>query len=581
MLKKYFIPFGILLILSSTLAAQGRYKKYERTQSDDYLLEITMEKKSYVFTFKSGDSTIAIPFSKADVAKQKRSIHIKDSLILDSAGIHCGDRHINPEDIDKISVKLDPDNVVRIYLRGPDTTGDIKFRRRRNNQIAIRDTLEVSADDFIRGTVLGFWTDITVDGEVNEDVVAVFGNVNVTDNAVVRGNIIAMNGTIDASRKATIYGEVLSAGMKKRHRFDRWSNWSRRDSYVSVIGRFYYNRVDGAAPYLGLGFVDEDSLLPSVEIVGGYAFASEQWRYHIAVEQSLFRRRPLTFGAKVYKQLSSSDDRLINEPENTAFALLATEDFKDYYDAEGVYGFIRWTPFTGKSYEIGVRAERQEWPDGHPGLWSLFGGSKRFSDNFGFLTDSERSIAQRQINYRDLTALCGRITMQTDGTEELPEVSFWEGSIDFEWSPSDWDEDFDYSRYIISATRYQRLNDLTGLLFRGVYGGSDGNLPYHKKYYLGGPGTLYGYLHKEYSGTEFWMADLEYRIGFPNIDFTGWLFYEVGRIGDGAGTLGDAEIKHSLGIGLSLGADIRLNIAQRLDRAGASPRLYVRLGRLF
>ncbi|MBN2226346.1 MAG: BamA/TamA family outer membrane protein [candidate division Zixibacteria bacterium] len=581
MIKRAIIALGILLMVSSSLAAQGRYKKYERPQSDDYLLEITMLKKTYEFSFKSGDSLVTFSFAKTDVKKQKLSVSIKDSLSLDSTGIHYRDRNISPDDIDKISVTIEPDNVVRVYLRGPDTTSDSKFRRRRNNQIAIRDTLNIAADDFVRGTVLGFWTDITIDGEVNEDVVAFFGNINVTDNAVIRGDIIAMNGTIEASRKATIYGEVLSSGLKKRHRFDRWSNWYRRDSYISVIGRFYYNRVDGAAPYLGLGFIDEDSLLPSVEIIGGYAFASERWRYQLAVEQSFFRKRPLTIGANVYKQPSSSDDRLINEPENTAFALLATEDFKDYYDAEGVYGFIRWTPIVGNSYEVGIRAERQGWLDGHPGLWSLFGGSKRFSENFGYLAESEQATAKQQIDHQDLIALCGRITMKTDGAEELPEISYWEGSLDFEWAPVDWGEDFDYSRYVISATRYQRLNDLTGLLFRGVYGGSDGNLPYHKKYYLGGPGTLYGYLHKEYSGTEFWMADLEYRIGFPNIDFTGWLFYEVGQIGDGAGTIGDAEIKHSLGIGLSLGTDIRLNIAQRLDRAGASPRLYVRLGRLF
>jgi len=581
MIKRLLIPIGILILLAPTLLAQGRYKKYERSRSDDYVLKITRENKTFVFTFKSGDSTTAIAFDKADVVRLENSVRVKDSLILDSTGIQYGAWQINPEEIDKINVRLQPDDNVLIFLRGPDTSRDVKFRRRRNNQIAISDSLAVASEDFVRGAVLGFWTDISIDGEVNEDVVAVFGNIDITDNAVVRGDIIALNGTIKASRKATIYGEALSSGLKKRRRFDRWTNWYRRDSYVSVIGRFYYNRVDGAAPYLGLGFIDEDSLLPSVEVVGGYAIASERWRYRIGVEQSFFRRRPLTIGATIYKRLASSDDWLIDEAENTTFALVATEDFKDYYEAEGVYGFLRWTPLIGNSYEIGIRAERHRWLDGHTELWSLFGGSKRFPENFRTLAGVERTIVADRINNSDLTALTGRITLKTAHSEKLPVMSFWESKVDFEWSPENWGEDFDYNRYILSVIRYQRLNDLTGLLLKAVYGGSGGNLPYHKKYHLGGPGTLRGYCHKEYVGTEFWMTDLEYRIGFPNTEFTGWLFYEAGQIGDGVGTLADAEVKHSLGIGLSLGTDIRLNIAQRLDRAGASPRLYVRLGRLF
>ncbi|UCD16658.1 MAG: BamA/TamA family outer membrane protein [Candidatus Zixiibacteriota bacterium] len=567
----------VFLAQSVCLFAEGRYKKYTRTRSEDYFMRIALHNGKMMFAFND-DAEEEVVFNEIDITRKAGEVLIKNVIILGKDGFTFKDKVYPREMIDRVSVVLDDNEDVQVFFRAPQKERDEKFRRRRSNEVAIINELRINANRFIRGSVVGLWSDLYIEGEVNEDVIAVFGNIEIGDHAIIRGDVVALNGRISASRKATIYGEVLSSGFKKKHRFDRWRSWYRRESYVGVIGRFYYNRVDGAAPYFGLKFVDEDSLLPAVEVYGSYAFTSERWRYHLGVEQSFLLSRPLTAGGSVYQRLASSDDWLIGEDENTGFALLATEDYKDYYEAQGVYGFLRWAPFPGNSYELGIRSERHRWLDGHVNLWSLFGGSKRFPQNFMSLNSEARARAVNEIDRQNLTALSGRISLCIDNAEEELTRSFWDAFAEIEWSPDDWNSDFDFTRYLVSVARYQKLNAYTGLYFQGVYGGSDGVLPVHRKFFLGGLGTLHGYRHKEYMGTEFWLTDLQYRINFPNTDFAGWLFYGVGRIGDGPDKLADAEIKHSLGIGLSFGTDLRVNIAQRLDRAGASPRIYVRLG---
>jgi hypothetical protein len=82
-------------------------------------------------------------------------------------------------------------------------------------------------------------------------------------------------------------------------------------------------------------------------------------------------------------------------------------------------------------------------------------------------------------------------------------------------------------------------------------------------------------------GSQFWMGNINYGIRFPNSELVGWALYGVGQIADRPGRLGDAEFKHTIGVGLSINDDIRMIIARRLDRSGASPLIYVRFQKLF
>jgi outer membrane protein assembly factor BamA len=154
--------------------------------------------------------------------------------------------------------------------------------------------------------------------------------------------------------------------------------------------------------------------------------------------------------------------------------------------------------------------------------------------------------------------------------------SAWAVSGLIEYTGPDLDSDFDYTRYRLAVSRHQRLNRRLMVVARSVYGGSEGALPMHKRFYLGGLGTLHGYQHKELSGSRFWMANLEYRIDFPHSDLAASLMWDVGQISPGDSFEG-AEVKHSLGAALHIGSKFKVGLARRLDRSyDNDPQLFAR-----
>jgi hypothetical protein len=575
--KITFLLSAFVMLLHCNLYALDKYKEYRRPLTEDYLLKISFSEKNVIMTIYGDEDSETIIFNRSDVRRTPQEIYIKDIPVINKNGFILSRKTYPVDIIDRLDLKIDNSITEISFLKRDDSTSS-RYRSRKKNSISIMDDTYIDISQFVRGSVAGFWGNIRIDGEVNEDVVAVFGDIEISDGAVVRGDVVAIGGKAEVSDRATVYGEVLSTNLKKNHRFDRWRRWQRRERDLSAIVKFHYNRVDGATPYLGMGFRDEDSLLPDVEIYAGYGFSSGRFRYNIGSEQSFFLSHPITIGGALYKRLASQDDRLISETDNTIFALLATEDYKDYYEAEGGYAFGRFTPFREINFELGILAEKYRWLDAHKGLWSLFGGSKRFPDNFSGVPKVSRPELKEQIDDGTIASVIVRTAISNQNEEDIFEDSFWKGFAELEWTPREWNDDYDFTRYMIRITRYQTVNRYTGLIISAIYGDSHDKLPWHRKFFLGGLGTLHGYRHKEYFGTEFWLGDIEYRMRFPRSDLSGWVFYNIGQIADHPQKLSDSETKHSLGVGLSYEDEVRVCLARRLDRSDSSFKIYVNLG---
>lgn len=579
-LRRFIITAAIILT-ASFLNAADEFKKFERTSSQKPLLEIYFDNDQINITIFDNDTSFQVQFDKEDVRANQDEIRIKDTLALSKKGFALGNQLYGPELMGRMALETNGENETRIVLYRKDTAGVMPARSRRQNEITFLEDIVIAKDRFLRGGAVAFWGDILVDGEVNEDVVAIFGNVTIGDNAVVRGNVVSLNGEVNLSKKATIYGSIRTSSGKKNQGFDRWKKWYRRDRFFSPVVMLYYNRVDGAAPYLGVKYQDEDSVLPKFTIYGGYGFESERWRFVAEAEQTVLRSLPLAVGGSFYKKLSSNDGWLLSEAENTAFALLATEDYKDYYEAEGGSGYVRVKPFGNLTARLGVMSEKYKWLDGHKNLWSLFGGSKRFGENFSTIIEPVRGAAIKQLDGSELSSVTFSAAFETEMPEELFASSYWKGVLDIEWAPGEWNDDYVFTRYQLTVTRHQELSRQSGLVFKGYYGGADNPLPLSRKYFLGGLGTLHGYEHKEFYGSEFWLANLEYGVRFPNSEMVGWIFYNVGQITEEPISLSEAEVRHSVGLGLAFGNDIRMLVGKRLDRSDVSPVIYVRFQNLF
>jgi hypothetical protein len=568
----------ILLIESIGTAVETHYKDYQPSTRQQEYFEIRFDKKEIGITvFQDGkDSTLF--FSRENITKTKSRVSVGDSVWFEQDQLMFEGSSFRYDRIADTRI-MDADDLITITFFTLPAASPQAQRLKQGNRISFSENVVVEEDEFVRGMVLSITGNIEVYGEVNRDIVSIFGDVYVGPGAVARGDIATVSGRIDVAKDASVYGEVYSGedyGARRRHRFYR------KEKEISFEGTFKYNRVDGAAPYGGLRFDDNDSLLPSIWAVGGYAFESGRWRYDIGLEQTLWRSRPLAIGGSFYRRLASDDDWLLTDDENLIFTLLATEDFKDYYEAEGGSVYLLFKPLKTISLETRYRLEQTKWLDAHPQLWSLFGGDKQFKPNFNRVEAEFRKKGIAEIDTTENGYLSSRIEFDTRSAEDPFDKSAWHFIGDIQWSHPDLNSDFDYRRYTIVLDRYQKIHRRVMLLVRGMYGGSDGYLPMYKRFYLGGLGTLNGYKHKEFMGTRFWMANVEYRIDFPRTDLAASIFWDGGQIANDAKLGRDIEVKHSLGVGVFFGDDLRVNISKRLDRSFDDvPQVYVRFDHVF
>ncbi|MFQ6007939.1 MAG: BamA/TamA family outer membrane protein [Candidatus Zixiibacteriota bacterium] len=559
-------------------AIETRYKDYKRTTGREAYFEVGFNKKKISVTVFQEEKDSTLYFDRKHISRRESQVSLGNSVWFDHDRLVFEGKSYLYDEIADIRIMDAYDWVTITFFTLTDAPSRAK-RVKQGNRIAFSDDLVVEEDEFVRGVLLSITGNIEVYGEVNKDVVSLFGDVYLGPGAVARGDLASVTGRIDVAKDASVYGEVYSV---KDYRAKRRRRFYRKEKAISFSGSFRYNRVDGATPYASLRFDDHNSLLPSFWAVGGYALESERWRYDIGLEQTIWRSRPLAIGGSFYRRLASDDDWLLTDKENLVFTLLVTEDFKDYYEAEGGSVYLVFKPWHTTTLETRYRLEQTKWLDAHPQLWSLFGGDKRFMPNFNSVRPVFRNHGIAEIDTTQNGYLSSRIEFDTRSEDDPFDKSAWHFTGDIQWSHPDLNSDFDYHRYTLNLRRYQKIHRRVMLLLRGMFGNSDGYLPMYKRFYLGGLGTMYGYKHKEFMGTSFWLANVEYRIDFPRTDLAASIFWDGGQIANETRLSRNVEMKHSLGIGVFLGDDMRINISKRLDRSfDDAPKIYVRFDHVF
>jgi len=553
------------------------YKEYKRNNKQK-LFKIVLKEKEIGITAYDGEAETTNFYNVGSLEVGEGRVYSGTDIVFDQDGLILPDgSSLEFSRISDLRVIGSSDRVsITAHTRG--TSGSLIRRFKVGNRISATEGITVAEDEFVRGAVFSVAGDIEIYGEVNRDVVSLLGDIYVGPGAVVRGDIVTMSGRVDLAREASVYGEVITPqkGRRKyRHRF------SHREEYLSENFLFVYNRVDGATPYFGLKFFDSDSLLPTIVARGGYGFESKKWRYDFSLEQTLMHQPALAIGGNFYRRLVSSDTSLLSACENTFFALTVTEDFMDYYEAEGGNLYIRSRPWEPLTIEGGYRYEETGWLEANRNLWSLFGGGKKFGDNFQRVPEISRTASALAIDNTINANLYCVLNLDTRDEDKLFRSSAWHFTGDLEWSHADVKSDFDYKRYRVVLRRYQKVNRHAMLLLRAVWGSSTGYLPMYKRFYVGGLGTLAGYLHKEFMGDKYWMANAEYRVRFPGVQTATGLFWDGARITNG-GSLGDADVKQDIGLAIYIEDDFKVSIAKRLDSSSEDDaKIYVRLDHIF
>lgn len=571
-----FIALAILMTAANSLAIE--YKEYKRTRLLTEYFELQYDRDEVTITAFADENSYMTGFPRSSLVSKDGLVYVDDDVLFDESGLLIDGHHFSFDSISDSRITQSDDAVNIMFYKRKDTASNVS-RLRAGNLIAVGESVTVESDEFIRGIVLAVAGDIEVLGEVNKDIVAILGDVYVGPDAVARGDIAAVGGRVDMADEASVYGEVYNPDrrvIRRRHRFAYWDNpWD-------MLEALTYDRVDGLGLYLGVRYQDPDSLLPTFSVMGGYAFNSEHWRFHFGLEQCVLRRPAIVVGGAIYRKLATGDSWLIGDRENSAFALLATEDFRDYYEAEGGSIYVRAVPYQDVTVETGYRFEETNWLDARRHLWSMFGGSKLFSENFSTVDQDFRLAGIAELDTTANAVWYNRVDWDTRSKDDPFERSAWHVTADFEWSSNSFNSDFDYRRYTLAVRRYQRVHRRAMVIARAMAGNSDGYLPMYKRFFLGGLGTLRGYDHKEYMGTRFWLANTEYRIKFPRFESAIAVFWDIGQIANDRKLDSSVDIKNNLGLALYIDDDFKVSLAKRLDRSyDDDPIFYVRLDHLF
>lgn len=565
----------LTLLLSVPLFAE-EYRKYERKASAETLLELIVSAYDWEFVVYEEDeqvSTYTIPVG--DIKKVEGRLICGDGIEISEEGFHIKDHFISFDDIGRARIRDESFGRTVIRFEGKKPTRSSTFQRKKKDQYAINDII-VEEDDFVLGSVISFYGDIDIYGEVNNDVVALFGEIFIGEDAVVRGDAIAVLGKVKLDKDASVYGTVSYFEHEKTSRRSRARRWKKFDNMITFSASLAYNRVDGLLLMSGFEYEHGDSILPSFKTLGGYAFASDRWRYQIELTQTIFRGPvPLQIGGSYYRLLKSRDDKLIGGAENFAFAMIVNEDWKDYYEAEGGYLFARTKIMGVHKFEIGYLSEKHNWLDAHPKLWSVF-GAKDFRENFSSVPYDVKQARMDDFEDSKLTSLILDYEIDTRDDEDFP-TQGWLGSIHYENSPEKWNGDFDFKQIETRLLRMQPVGRYVTLRLSGAYGYTEGDrLPLNRQFFLGGLGTMHGYRHKEYMGDEYVFASAEYSLRLPHTDISPFVLFDAGRIAEGRLSSADPW-RSSIGFGIYSGEDMKIFVSKRLDRDGEDPVIYVRL----
>lgn len=558
-----------------------------------------------------GETTI-----NADAAIDGNVISFKGDITIDDEALVTG-RSIRLDSEERVAKTVDDDQIIREKVERKYLKRD---RKKNSDIVRFWGDVTIEPDEFIRGDVVTLRGTVHVQGEVDGDVVAVFGSVELDSTAYVDGDVVSVGGKIYRSRGAQVKGDLvqtsitgvkvddgdqhvsvglsgISVGPKKGDEWERNRRRPQRKGWGYDMNddpfMFRYNRVEGL--FLGLRLDRDDWRDKSswFDLYGhaGYGFSRKHGCYQIGIERSFFGKWGPILGVEAHDVVHTEDEWIIPTFENSLAALFLREDFQDYYRKEGFSAYL--------SHDISeyltITGEFRQ--DQHYNLkrktnWSIFGGDKKFREN-PFIDEIEFKSA------------VARLTFDTRNSYKYPDQG-WYVNLVGEFARPDFNEnEVDFDRFIFDIRRYQPITSGENLDFRLRAGSSRGDLPAQLQFDLGGLSTVRGYKFKEFANdsinqtNRMLLGNIEYRIhgrrnplnSIMGGDLSLILFADAGYVwgvadtieaNDGFDDLDWEDLYTSLGFGISnRDGNVRLNFAKRMDRKGEPIVVTFRINRPF
>jgi outer membrane protein assembly factor BamA len=354
----------------------------------------------------------------------------------------------------------------------------------------------------------------------------------------------------------------------------------------------WFTSVDGLVPSMGFAgavFDHKNFNHAYVSAHASYKVASNEMGYSFGFERPVFHPVSVFVGGELYDLTASDDLWQVSGTQASVEALLIRNSMRDYYRRHGVQLHSAVRPNRRLELQFAWRGERHE-PLGVESDFSVWNGDDEFRPNapvaegklnalvFGAVFDSvgfqDDSLAA---TYRQhlLDRPFGRTLKNPDEAQRRP---VWRAQWNTEVSTRGaLNSDFDFQRHIVSGRVGFLLSRHEEVRARILAGWSGGVLPPQRLFSLGGVGTVHAYGFKEAVGDGMVLFNVEYAIGWLNGLHIA-PFFDSGRVWRPDR---NEEWLRSVGFGLGLTRDLRVDFGYKLDDIPGSFQAVLRLGHTF
>lgn len=498
------------------------------------------------------------------------------------------------------------------------------LRHRTNDEGIFRffGNVQIDENEMIDGDVVAMKGTVELAGEVEGDVVAVFGDVILSPSAYVNGDVVSVGGKIKRRIGSTVTGDIVETTMtgtkviQQRGRESRSkdvrarsrsrSSWKKyRERHIrrkfddDDVPVFRYNRVEGL--FLGLKIPRNhwwDDTNYNLSIFGhlGYGFSNKEARYQIGLERWFFDNLRFTLGGSLYHLTETEDTWQIPSLENSLAALFIKEDFQDFYQRKGYSFYLKQNITNAFQVSAEYRVDELENMKRET-QWAIFGGHKKFKPNplIDEMEEFKSVVAKLSLDTRN------HHKHPTQGWLIQFEGLFAGPNLDNDAMIASTGEVVDFDRYVLDIRRYQPLAFGENLDIRLRAGTARGKLPLQYRFDMGGLSSLRGFDYKYFkNGDRLLLANVEYNIhgrnsGFNRIwffdTFSLILFADAGLVWnsdnlnsyqEGFEDLTWTDLKSNIGVAISdHDGNVRLNFAKRVDVGDEPIVITFRINRAF
>lgn len=441
---------------------------------------------------------------------------------------------------------------------------------------------KITETDFIFGSVFFYGGEVEIYGEVGGDVVCLGGPIRLHPGAVVRGSVLAIGGRVFQEAPAKVYGGVYSNLDYQYRPVSVSRRWEFEGDRYGVWPTFTYDKVDGARPGIR-GFFQDSWLTPKIGAWIGYSFSSEIVQYQVSISQRLAKSRDFRLDGEFHRFTDTEDRTWVGSLENTLVALLANEDYRDYYGSRGgsitvIYELAarQYGSLSYRNFDYRLRTAKED-------LWSLFWSGREFRENFGMFEGPAALLLNKDVFERKMSLLRLSYRLEPPGHDRyLPGIAY-EARGYAEIGGGLLGGDWDFSRIVGQGSLWYDFAGRHRLLFQVRGGLAQNDVPAPKFFFLGGPASLRGYRVKQFYGDEMLLFTTEYSIRFWKhalTDASFVLFYDFGRV-----TLNSEfgefweidQFRSDIGVALDLGGGFRLAVAKALELSDLGPVVTVRV----